>query len=89
MLVVISLMNYRRRNTEKERQNLQNDRERRNNSLRTHETELHELRLKETELRSEVREKEALQQSIEAMKVETTSLTSQLKVNDTMLFPYT
>jgi hypothetical protein len=69
-----------RRNTEKEKQNLQNDRERRNNILRTHETELHKLQLQETELRSKVREKEALQKSVEAMQQEMTSLNSQSKV---------
>jgi uncharacterized protein YlxW (UPF0749 family) len=69
-----------RRNTEKEKQNLQNDRERRNNIIRTHETELHQLQLQETDLRSKVREKEALQRSVEAMQLEMTSLTNQLKV---------
>ena len=73
-------MNYLRRNTEKEKQNIQNDRERRNNILRTHETELHQLQLRETDLRSKVREKEALQKSVEAMQLETAALTSQLKV---------
>ncbi|KAF8476550.1 P-loop containing nucleoside triphosphate hydrolase protein [Russula ochroleuca] len=67
------------RNTEKEKQNLQNDRERRNNIIRTHETELHQLQLQETDLRSKVREKEALQRSVEAMQLEMTSLTNQLK----------
>lgn len=80
LLVVVLLMNYFRRNTEKEKQNLQNERERRNNILRTHETELHQLQLQETELRSKVREKEALQRSIEAMQLEMTSLSNQLKV---------
>jgi DNA repair protein RAD50 len=73
-------MNYWRRNTEKEKQNLQNDRERRNNIIRTHETDLHQLQLQETDLRSKVREKEALQRSVEAMQLEMTSLTNQLKV---------
>jgi hypothetical protein len=76
----VSLMNYWRRNTEKEKQNLQNDRERRNNILRAHETELHKLQLQETELRSKVREKEALQKSVEAMKQEVASLNTQSKV---------
>ena len=80
LLVVVLLMNHFRRNTEKEKQNLQNERERRNNILRTHETELHQLQLQETELRSKVREKEALQRSIEAMQLEMTSLSNQLKV---------
>jgi chromosome segregation ATPase len=73
-------MKYSRRSTEKERQNLQNDRERRNNVLRAHETELHKLQLQETELRSKVREKEALQKSVEAMKQEVASLNTQSKV---------
>lgn len=73
-------MNCWRRNTEKEKQNLQNDRERRNNILRAHETELHQLQLRETDLRSKVREKEALQRSVEAMQLEMATLTSQLKV---------
>ncbi|KAH9986706.1 hypothetical protein BJV77DRAFT_52857 [Russula vinacea] len=67
------------RNNEKEKQNLQNDRERRNNIIRTHETDLHQLQLQETDLRSKVREKEALQRSVEAMQLEMTSLTNQLK----------
>ncbi|KAN0123479.1 P-loop containing nucleoside triphosphate hydrolase protein [Russula decolorans] len=70
------------RNTEKEKQNLQNDRERRNNILRTHEDELHKFQLQETDLRSKVREKEALQKSVEAMQQEMTSLSSQLKELD-------
>ncbi|KAH9179304.1 P-loop containing nucleoside triphosphate hydrolase protein [Lactarius sanguifluus] len=41
------------RNTEKERQNLQSDRDRRNTILRAHETELHQLQLRETDLRSQ------------------------------------
>lgn len=69
-----------RRNTEKEKQNLQNERERRNNILRTHGDELHKLQLQETDLRSKVREKEALQRSVEAMRQEMSSLSSQLKV---------
>jgi DNA repair protein RAD50 len=73
-------MSLWRRNTEKEKQNLQNDRERRNNILRAHETELHQLQLRETDLRSKLREKEALQKSVEAMQLEVASLTSQLKV---------
>ena len=73
-------MNYLRLNSEKEKQNLQNDRERRNNIIRTHETDLHQLQLQETDLRSKVREKEALQRSVEAMQLEMTSLTNQLKV---------
>ncbi|KAH9042066.1 hypothetical protein EDB85DRAFT_2071691 [Lactarius pseudohatsudake] len=58
------------RNTEKERQNLQSDRERRNTILRAHETELHQLQLRETDLRSQVREKESLKKSVEAMHLE-------------------
>ncbi|KAI0304359.1 hypothetical protein B0F90DRAFT_1666864 [Multifurca ochricompacta] len=58
------------RNTEKEKQNLQNDRERRNNILRAHETELHQLQLRETDLRSQVREREALREGVEAMQLE-------------------
>jgi DNA repair protein RAD50 len=73
-------MKYWRRNTEKEKQNLQNDRERRNNIIRTHETDLHQLQLQETDLRGKVREKEALQRSVEAMQLEMTSLANQLKV---------
>lgn len=73
------------RNTEKEKQNLQNDRERRNNILRTHEDELHKLQLQETDLRSKVREKEALQRSIEAMQQEMKSLSSQLKELDAQI----
>jgi DNA repair protein RAD50 len=80
MPVAISLMTFCRRNTEKEKQNLQNDRERRNNILRTHGDELHKLQLQETDLRSKVKEKEALQRSVEAMQQEMTSLSSQLKV---------
>lgn len=73
-----------RRNTEKERQNLQSDRERRNTILRAHETELHQLQLRETDLRSQVREKDSLKQGVEAMNVEMKSVTSQLKVNRTV-----
>jgi len=80
MPVAVPLMTFCRRNTEKEKQNLQNDRERRNNILRTHEDELHKLQLQETDLRNKVREKEALQKSVEAMQQEMTSLSSQLKV---------
>jgi hypothetical protein len=76
-----------RRNTEKERQNLQSDRERRNTILRTHETELHQLQLRETDLRSQVREKETLKQGVEAMHLEMKSVTSQLKVTNTVLAP--
>jgi len=72
-----------RRNTEKERQNLQSDRERRNTILRAHETELHQLQLRETDLRSQVREKESLKKGVEAMHLEMTSVASQLKVNRT------
>ena len=74
-----------RRNTEKERQNLQSDRERRNTFLRAHETELHQLQLRENDLRSQVREKESLKQGVEAMRLEMNSVTSQLKVNNTVL----
>ena len=77
---VISFMDSWRRNAEKEKQNVQNDRERRSNILRTHETDLHQLQLQETDLRSKVREKEALQNSVEAMQLEVSSLTNQLKV---------
>jgi DNA repair protein RAD50 len=80
MPVAVPLMVFCRRSTEKEKQNLQNDRERRNNILRTHEDELHKFQLQETDLRSKVREKEALQRSAEAMQQEMTSLSSQLKV---------
>ena len=48
--------------------------------MRTHETELHQLQMQETDLRSKVREKEALQRSVEAMQLEMTSLANQLKV---------
>lgn len=48
--------------------------------MRANETELHQLQLQETDLRSKVREKETLQKSVEAMQLETTSLTGQLKV---------
>lgn len=77
---LVLLISHLRRNTEKEKQNLQNDRERRNNILRTHETELHQLQLQETDVRSKVREKEALQKSVEAMQLEMGSLNNQLKV---------
>jgi hypothetical protein len=70
-----------RRNTEKERQNLQSDRERRNTILRAHETELHQLQLRENDLRSQVREKESLKQGVEVMRLEMNSVTSELKVN--------
>ncbi|KAH8998513.1 hypothetical protein EDB92DRAFT_1835583 [Lactarius akahatsu] len=73
------------RNTEKERQNLQSDRERRNTILRAHETELHQLQLRETDLRSQVREKESLKKSVEAMHLEVTSTTSQLKELDVQI----
>ncbi|KAI9509211.1 P-loop containing nucleoside triphosphate hydrolase protein [Russula earlei] len=73
------------RNTEKEKQNVQNDRERRSNVLRANETELHQLQLQETDLRSKVREKEAHQKSVEAMQLEMASLTNQMKELDVQI----
>ncbi|KAI0269907.1 hypothetical protein BC834DRAFT_819813 [Gloeopeniophorella convolvens] len=70
------------RSTDKEKQNLQNDRERRNSVLRTQEAELHDLELRESNLQSRVRERATLRGSIEAMQQEMTSLTSQLKELD-------
>ncbi|KAI0057825.1 hypothetical protein BV25DRAFT_1994717 [Artomyces pyxidatus] len=67
------------RATEKEKQNVTSDRERKINILRGHQNDLHKLQLHESELRNQVREKEALQKSIEEKQQEIVSLTSRIK----------
>ncbi|PCH40037.1 hypothetical protein WOLCODRAFT_162047 [Wolfiporia cocos MD-104 SS10] len=70
------------RANEREKQNIQTERDRLMNALRNHETDLSAMRVRHSELKSEIREKTMLQGRIEEEKADITYFTTQLKELD-------
>jgi DNA repair protein RAD50 len=58
------------------------ERERQNNAQRTYENDLHGLEMKESNLKNQIRDKDTLEASIEAMKNDIASSNARLKVTE-------
>jgi DNA repair protein RAD50 len=56
------------------------ERERQINALRSFEADLHRLEVRETSLANQMREKEMLEERIETMKREITTISAEIKV---------
>jgi DNA repair protein RAD50 len=72
--------NFPRRNLERAKQHLMNDRERQRETVRTIENNVHSMELKERDLKTEIREKTALEERVESMKKDIITFNSRLKV---------
>ena len=57
------------------------ERERRRNAIQTFQNDLHTMQLRESQLRAQIREKVALQKSMDDMRQEIATMTVQSKVS--------
>ncbi|KAG5639217.1 hypothetical protein H0H81_005696 [Sphagnurus paluster] len=73
------------RTVEREKQQLISERERQKDSVRTIENGLHSLELKERDLQNEIRDKDALEKRMEAMKQEIINFTTRMKDLDVII----
>jgi len=71
---------WRSRSNERERQTLQNEKERAQNALRTHEKDLSDMQLREANLNSRIKDRTMLEKQVEEMKAEVTTASQNLKV---------
>ena len=71
---------WRSRSNERERQALQNEKERAHNALRTHEKDLSDMQLREVNLKSQLKDRTMLEKQVEEMKAEVTAVSQNSKV---------
>ena len=70
----------RSRSNERERQTLQNEKERAHNALRTHEKDLGDMQLREVNLKSQIKDRTMLEKQVEEMKAEVATSSQNFKV---------
>ncbi|KAI0822321.1 hypothetical protein BC628DRAFT_691139 [Trametes gibbosa] len=73
------------RTCEREKQNLQTDRDRQNSALRSLETDLHRLELEESQCQNQLHDKDELERRITEMKTEIGTANARLKDLDTKI----
>lgn len=71
---------WRSRSNERERQTLQNEKERTQNALRTHEKDLSDMQLREANLNSQIKDRTMLEKQVEEMKTEVATASQNFKV---------
>ena len=76
---------WRSRSNERERQALQNEKERAHNALRTHEKDLSDMQLREVNLNSQLKDRTMLEKQAEEMKTEVTTASQSFKVKSVPL----
>ena len=72
---------WRSRSNERERQALQNEKERAHNALRTHEKDLSDMQLREVHLKSQLKDRTMLEKQAEEMKAEVTTVSQNFRVS--------
>ena len=73
------------RSNERERQALQNEKERAHNALRTHEKDLSDMQFREVNLNSQLKDRTMLEKQAEEMKAEVTAASQNFKVRSVLL----
>lgn len=76
------------RSNERDRQTLQNEKERAHNALRIYEKDLNDMQLREVNLKSQLKDRSALEKQVEEMKAEVATASQNFKVRGCLTFIY-